>query len=111
VEDWIVVGQLQIQARLFADAAAAMGRAEEGLRTYKTPWPQQLDVGGLLLTDPYRAAMTPTYHYHRARLAYFTGDPNLSRRHFNMMLGYYRQADRRVSGMVTEALNRGARPE
>ena len=111
VEDWIVLGQLQIQSKLFDDATASLAKAEEGLLTYRTPGPPNLEEGGLLLTDPYRAAMVPTYHYHRARLAYLTGDPDLSRRHFSMMLGYYRQADRRVSGMVKEALGRGAHPE
>ena len=111
VEDWIVLGQLQIQSKLFDDATASLAKAEEGLLTYRTPWPANLEESELLLTDPYRAAMVPTYHYHRARLAYLTGDPNLSRHHFNMMLGYYKQADRRVSGMVKEALGRGARPE
>ncbi len=111
VEDWIVLGQLQIQSKLLGEAATSLTRAEEGLQTYRTPWPPLLEERGLLLTDPYRAAMVPTYHYHRARLAYLTGDPDLSRRHFNMMLGYYKQADRRVSGMVAEAVSRGAHPE
>ena len=111
VEDWIVLGQLQTQSRLLDDAAASLAKAEEGLLTYRMPWLANLEESELLLTDPYRAAMVPTYHYHRARLAYLTGDPNLSRHHFNMMLGYYKQADRRVSGMVKEALGRGASPE
>lgn len=111
VEDWIVLGQLQIQTKEYDKAAASLQRAEKGLLTFRMPWPPTLEESELLLTDPYRAAMTPTYHYHRAHLAYLTGDAVLSRSHFNKMLGYYKQADRRVHGMVQEAWGRGAHPE
>jgi len=111
VEDWIVLGQLQIQTRQYDEAAASLANAGQWLQTWRAPWPPALDAGDLVLTDPYRAAMVPTYYYHRARLAYLTGDPETSRRHFNMMLGYYKQADSRVHGMVSEAWGRGATPE
>lgn len=111
MEDWIVLGQLQVQTREYENAVASLQRAEQGLVTYRMSWPPALEGSDLLLTDPYRAAMTPTYHYHRAHLAYLMGDANLSRSHFNKMLGYYKQADRRVHGMVLEATGRGARPE
>lgn len=111
--------------RTLIDYARVMGRLRdydtirpvletvgERLARYAPPMGTDLDGSDeMILTTPSLAVVVPVYHYERARLAFETGDAAASRRHFSRMLKYYQTADARVSGMINEAMGRGATPE
>ncbi len=128
-------GDLKASAEQFARAAAARGRivdlmdvaqAQHALRKFDAARAalegidaklQRFDpdgttgAGELVLADPHLAALVPLYHYARARLAFDTGQPEESRRHFNYMLRYLQQPDEHLVRLVREAYMRGAQPE
>lgn len=89
----------------------AVRRLEEFERRLSRYDPSDPEYDDLILTDAHLAALVPMYHYTWARLAFETGKPDLSRRHFSYMLGYLQEPDENLMPLVKEAYGRGATPQ